>query len=495
MLLATATPVQLYPVEAWDLLAVLAEGREHVLGSRWSRWRLDVRGALAVTVGRRELPPEPFEAWTWMRDPLPPRAEGPNFDIVRRALGLGDGEAVAPPEGWERLRAPDQRRLRDERATFGREHNPFIRAIVRRTRHQLETEVDPTTGEPYLKPVRVVLHGESDAGAIALPPYLHDAYAHAERFCQLLGARAQGSGFLKTLLLRRVGSTIHAGRLTALGMLDDWARVEGQADEDEGPAAEGQAPRALTPAERETLGLFVRALEANQARDPKYASVVDYLVGRGWLAEGCIVFSQYHDSVRWLAEELSARELPDEPIGVYAGSGRSGVITGGEFRPADREALKRRVRDGSLRLLLGTDAASEGLNLQRLGRLINLDLPWNPTRLEQRKGRIQRIGQARDEVHVYNMRYRDSVEDRVHALLSERLQSVYDLFGQIPDVLEDVWVDVALGDVAKARGTIGGLPDAHPFALRNQRVRPVDWESCATVLDAGARRAHLLRGW
>jgi superfamily II DNA/RNA helicase len=67
------------------------------------------------------------------------------------------------------------------------------------------------------------------------------------------------------------------------------------------------------------------------------------------------------------------------------------------------------VQRGELRLLLGTDAASEGLNLQRLGALINLDLPWNPTRLEQRKGRIQRIGQLRDTVRVYNMRYQDSV--------------------------------------------------------------------------------------
>jgi superfamily II DNA/RNA helicase len=60
------------------------------------------------------------------------------------------------------------------------------------------------------------------------------------------------------------------------------------------------------------------------------------------------------------------------------------------------------VRTGEIRLLLGTDAASEGLNLQRLGTLINLDLPWNPTRLEQRKGRIQRIGQLKDTVHVKN---------------------------------------------------------------------------------------------
>jgi hypothetical protein len=66
--------------------------------------------------------------------------------------------------------------------------------------------------------------------------------------------------------------------------------------------------------------------------------------------------------------------------------------------PKTREELKQRVRRGDIRLLLAADAASEGLNLQTLGTLINHDLPWNPTRLEQRKGRMQRIGQLRDKV-------------------------------------------------------------------------------------------------
>ena len=96
--------------------------------------------------------------------------------------------------------------------------------------------------------------------------------------------------------------------------------------------------------------------------------------------------------------------------------------------------------------MLGTDAASEGLNLQRLGTLINIDLPWNPTRLEQRKGRIQRIGQARSEIWIANLRYRGSVEDRVHQVLADRLEAIHGLFGQIPDTLEDVWVQVALND-------------------------------------------------
>ena len=101
--------------------------------------------------------------------------------------------------------------------------------------------------------------------------------------------------------------------------------------------------------------------------------------------------------------------------------------------------LRRASARATSKLLLGTDAASEGLNLQRLGTLINIDLPWNPTRLEQRKGRIQRIGQARSEIWIANLRYRDSVEDRVHQVLADRLEAIHELFGQIPDTLEDVW--------------------------------------------------------
>jgi superfamily II DNA/RNA helicase len=148
-----------------------------------------------------------------------------------------------------------------------------------------------------------------------------------------------------------------------------------------------------------------------------------------------------------------------------------------------------------LRVLVGTDAASEGLNLQRLGTLINLDLPWNPSRLEQRKGRIQRIGQLRDSVDIYNLRYAGSVEDRVHQLLGERLQSIYRLFGQLPDILEDVWVQVALGDLAKARTTIDAVPEQHPFPLRYQQIQRVDWESCARVLDQQQRRRYLKTPW
>ena len=195
-----------------------------------------------------------------------------------------------------------------------------------------------------------------------------------------------------------------------------------------------------------------------------------------------------------MTQQLSD-ELKDEAIGVYAGGANSGIMRNGEFKKTSRDEIKQRIGKGELRLLLGTDAASEGLNLQRLGTLINLDLPWNPTRLEQRKGRIQRIGQVRDEVYVYNMRYQGSVEDRVHDLLSSRMEDIFGLFGQIPDVLEDVWIDVANGEIEEAKKLIQSVHPKHPFDEKYNRVADIDWETCAIVLDEDEKIRILLEKW
>ena len=94
------------------------------------------------------------------------------------------------------------------------------------------------------------------------------------------------------------------------------------------------------------------------------------------------------------------------------------------------------------------------------------------------------------------MRYKGSVEDRVHELLSERLENIHSLFGQVPDVLEDVWIDVALNNVEEAKKKIDAVPSQHPFNLRyHANVGKVDWESCTEVLDDHERKNHLMIGW
>ena len=196
-------------------------------------------------------------------------------------------------------------------------------------------------------------------------------------------------------------------------------------------------------------------------------------------------------------DELAKRaEFASMDIGLYAGSNRSGLWRDGRFQRCDRNVLKDRVRSGDLKLLLGTDAASEGLNLQRLGTLINIDLPWNPTRLEQRKGRIQRIGQVRNEIWIANLRYRKSVEDRVHQMLANRLKAIHGLFGQIPDTLEDVWVQVALNDEQAANQLIDRTTATrNPFDAKYSKVVDADWETGVLVLNGFSMKELLPRRW
>jgi hypothetical protein len=499
MLLATATPVQLRPVEAWDLLDILSRGSDSVLGGPWSQWRQSMP-ALGLVMGSIQPPDDDLIRWQWICNPLPPASEHRDFEILRRSLSLGDEHSFVSGSDWDRLKLPDKSRVQSMFPRYIEQHNPFIRHIIRRSRKYLEETINPETGEPYLKPIKVELLGEREEDAIRLPIYLKDAYRLAEEFCNKLGERMKGSGFLKTLLLRRVGSSIAAGHRTAEKMLSSWqdiGSISPESDvesEDDEILVSPSMSKTLTEEERRLLELFLKALEANQERDPKYGVVISCLQGRGWLERGCIVFSQYYDSVQWLAGEL-VKDFPNETIAIYAGSGKSGIWEGGSFTYLDREQIKTNVRSGKIRLLLGTDAASEGLNLQRLGTLINLDLPWNPTRLEQRKGRIQRIGQINDIVYVYNMRYLGSVEDRVHQLLSDRLQNIFSLFGQVPDVLEDVWIDVAMGMEEQAKKIIEAVPEKHPFDLRYEKIERIDWESCAQVLSNNVKKEALMRPW
>ncbi len=516
MLFATATPVQLHPVEAWDLLDILSHGNDGVLGggTRTSPW-FRANQCLEIANGERTVPTEAREGWEYVRDPLPGRTEGTGFDSIRRNLNAEDRQWQFKPEVIDRL-SPAIRRVQLQNnvlPNFGEQFNPLLRCIVRRTRGYLESTINPATGSYLLPKVSVRLFGEDDSNSVGLGGYLREAYLEAEEFCRLLQQRVKGAGFFKTLLLRRIGSSMEAGRRTVIKLLGN--EPDESNDEDDDDSDEQWVPpgvrvnqagsdfKDFTDAEVSSLTRCLNLLQQGGNNDPKLEALMGYLLGtrvdaeRRWIDLGCILFSQYYDTVKWFGDELAKHpDFADMDIGLYAGSNRSGIWSGGRFQRCEREPLKASVRSGKVKVLLGTDAASEGLNLQRLGTLINIDLPWNPTRLEQRKGRIQRIGQSRDEVWIANLRYRDSVEDRVHQVLASRLESIHNLFGQIPDTLEDVWVNVALKDEAEARLLIDrASATRNPFDTKYSKVEDADWETCSMVLDPLAVKEQLSKGW
>ena len=240
-------------------------------------------------------------------------------------------------------------------------------------------------------------HGLNLEGLGLITSHAFDlAYQAAEAYTEALRHRSRAAGFMKTLLLRRICSSFASGWATAAKLRRREALEEEEAQRQMEGVLEG-----MTSDEASYLDTIVEDLSRPEARDPKTGAVTYFLTehesdGKTWLEHGCIIFSQYYDTVRALAAALTER-LPSEAIGINAGAGRSRMYRNGDCATVEREEIKAAVRRHEVRPPppVATDAACEGLNLQTLGTMINMDLPWNPSRLEQRLGRIKRIGQRR----------------------------------------------------------------------------------------------------
>lgn len=512
MLLATATPVQVNTIEAFDLIHALALPTKKIMGDIYSEWIQKPQRMLDMVCEKIPLPDSEIKMWDIIRNPLPPRSNRAfKVNSLRDQLDVSDDQYVLPPELYNQLRVSKQDKVKTLYTTdrFVANFNPYIRHIVRRTRKYLEDNINPSTGEPYLKRIEVILHGENSEESLSLAGYQRQAYEKAQEFCSLISKRVKAGGFLSTLMLKRIGSTIVAGNNTAKKMLA-WTEegrqiLEEEFDilfEDDDDFEDGISEvKKLTIDEIECLRELVKYLDLDKSKDPKYERTVELLnegvdETKSWKEMGCIIFSQYYDSAHFVAEALSI-DISGTAIGLYAGGDKSGIFENGKFTKCSKEEIKAKVKEKMIKILVGTDAASEGLNLQTLSTLINLDLPWNPTRLEQRKGRIQRIGQISDQVHIFNMRYKDSVEDKVHSVLSDRLSDIYDMFGQIPDTLEDVWIDIAMNNEVKAKERINSMPASNPFTLKYETgsLATEDWETCEMVLDKNDKMKQLLKGW
>lgn len=390
-------------------------------------------------------------------------------------------------------------------AEFFRENNPILRHTVLRRRAVLEER-------GLLERVAVDVHPDPKAapgtyrglnlnglGLIASLPF-ELAYKAAEGFTAALSKRTKAAGFMKSLLLQRICSSFAAGRSTAQMMLDK------RPIEDEEAAEQiADALSVLTPEEAGYLQTVVQELSRPEARDPKLAAVHYFLSehrteGKTWLEHGCIVFSQYYDTALWVASEL-AKLFPSETVAVYAGVGKSGLFRGELFSTVEREHIKTAVKRRELRLVVATDAACEGLNLQTLGTLINVDLPWNPSRLEQRLGRIKRIGQARKTVDMLNLVYHGTRDENVYQALSKRLKDKFDIFGGLPDTIDDEWIeDQSLLEAELDKYLHLRDKAKNVFELRyqgEQSIAPDEnrWELCSQVLSRKDIVEKLSAGW
>ncbi len=151
-----------------------------------------------------------------------------------------------------------------------------------------------------------------------------------------------------------------------------------------------------------------------------------------------IIFTEHRDTLDYLVAKLSRLLGSDHAIVS---------IHGGVRREDRRRATERFTQDRDVLIMVATDAAGEGLNLQRAHLMINYDLPWNPNRIEQRFGRIHRIGQ-RDICRLWNLVAEDTREGQVFERLLTKLdEQRAALGGKVFDVLGEAFSDKSLRDL------------------------------------------------
>ena len=503
IVLGTATPIQTEVVELWDLLEILNHTATHVLGRELSTWR---RPELAIPIlkGEQKIIDE-GEAWNLLRNPLPPRDDEGLFEFVYQDLDLEGASVDYTDASFTDLEDFTRNDLRDaikgdvRGIGFFQYHNPISRHVVLRRRKTLEAA-------GLMKPIAVDIWPNVDDQQASLFEgkglrTSHDfdnAYEAVEKFTAALKKRTKSAGFMQNLLRQRICSSVAAGLSTCRTLIANRKITD---DDDTGEYddlfASGDPIEEVRDEEVARLREVIGFLEKSPT-DPKLDACVYFLEKRGWLEDGCIIFSQYYDTSRWVAEQLS-RRFPLETVAVYGGTGRSGVLLDGDWRSVDREDIKKAVREYTIRLVVATDAAAEGLNLQTLATLINVDLPWNPSRLEQRIGRIKRYGQKRDTVRMANLVYQGTVDEKVYEKLSERMKDRYDILGSLPDVIDDEWIEdieafeEGLRDFTRRRKVAADV-----FELRYGDFLSVDggeWQFCEQVLDRDEAQKLLSSGW
>ena len=223
----------------------------------------------------------------------------------------------------------------------------------------------------------------------------------------------------------------------------------------------GHATTAETVAEFEAEIDTLKGLE-DRARvlrgdgtDTKWlelASLLDHplMTDAGGRRRKLIVFTEPRDTLEYLAGRIRTRLGRDEAVVV---------IHGGVGRADRRRAVEAFMHDPDVVVMVANDAAGEGVNLQRAHLMVNYDLPWNPNRLEQRFGRIHRIGQT-EVCHLWNLVAKDTREGEVYGRLLEKLETARTaLGGRVYDVLGRLFEGAGMRDLLMDAVRYGERPE------------------------------------
>jgi len=435
LLLLTATPMQVHPVELWDLMDLLG------LPDEWHR----DDGVFLQYFQRASGNPSP-EDLEYMAS---------LFRSTEATFGeMADSEAAQILPGVSSLkRKKVLRALRDvsaiPRKTMDAEtrrattrllqaSSPLRYRMVRNTRELLRRYQLPV---PKRDPREVVVEMTAAESALytAVEDFIGDVYRAAPP------EKRSAVGFVMTVYRRRLASSFEALKRTLTGRLmrtggitEEDASQDETSDEvmsgEEAARLAAEAPEIGAINELERIHDLLRRI-AQLGTDSKARRLKIEL--DGCLADGfdsVIVFTQYADTMEYLRDYL-ADQMSGMPVACYSGRGGAWRDASGQWVPCSKEEIKRRLRDRQVRLLVCTDAAGEGLNLQFAGVLVNYDLPWNPMKVEQRIGRIDRLGQERPVIRVLSFAYKDTVEQDVFFTIGSRINLFQGIVGRLQPIL------------------------------------------------------------
>lgn len=247
-----------------------------------------------------------------------------------------------------------------------------------------------------------------------------------------------------------------------LGLDDERAEKNIDADDDantEAASALGAAGAAQSDIRAELVAVDAMLVIAERNASRADARVhwladwirVNLLEGESWTRRRLIIFTEYEDTRRWLErrlrEVIESTDRAEDRIGIFTGA------TGSDRREEVKRAFNADPDSEPLRILICTDAAREGINLQAYcSDLIHFDLPWNPSRLEQRNGRIDRKLQPAPQVICRYFLYEQREADIVLEALVRKTETIREQLGSVGQVIEDkIAKRLAEGGIARGQ--------------------------------------------